>query len=349
MKTKWVMYLFLVVSIAYLARFVVPTKKTVVSPPTRDVVIRTDNGGDNFSIQAWIYPGAPSCNAIKEIADGRQIDVLKAEYFDINDKGEVTLLTEDEHGCNGYTRENVELIKRYSKQQFVVVSANHIDMRVLFADENRVKKAVTTLVDFVNDNGLSGIEIDFEDFSSWTKMDYANYKKFVTDLADSAMKSSKLTMLDGPPITKETQHNYPWNYADFDKLPINYLLVMAYDYQYDGEKRSFVAPNEWVEENVKYILSQVDPKKLVVGVPAYGYHINDRGQIILDTQEQSLKYPGYETAKISEKSFEYSWLNKGDFYVMQKKEGLAKKINFIRSLGVENISIWHLGGNPWFE
>lgn len=349
MKINWVIYMFLAVGIVILGIFLMQKEKTQSSNPIPTSITRTENHPDSFAIQAWIYPGAPSCNAMKEIADGRKIDVLKAEYFDIAESGDITLLTEDEFGCNGYTKENVDLIKKYSNHQFVVASANSLDMRALFSDEVRVDKAINTLVDFVNKNELSGIEIDFEDFSSWTKKDYSNYKKFVTDLATIATKSGKKTMLDGPPITAETQHNYPWIYAEFDKLPVDYLLVMAYDYQYDGEKNAFIAPNNWVEENIKYTLTQVDPKKLVVGVPAYGYHFNDKNQIILDTQEQSMKYSGYEKATISDKSFEYSWREGGKFYVTQKQDGLAKKINFIRSLGVDNISIWHLGGNPWFE
>ncbi|MBI2464763.1 hypothetical protein HYV64_01355 [Candidatus Shapirobacteria bacterium] len=349
MKLRWVLYLFLAVLVVVTGKLLVPVKVEDTSA-LNNKGNEVDEAKENeVTIQAWIYPGSPSCNAMKEIADGREIDVLKSEYFDINETGEVTLLTENEHGCNGYSKENINLIKKYSKQQYVVISANHIDMRVLFADEKKVKKVIDTLVEFIETQGLSGIEVDFEDFSSWTKVDYANYKKFVTDLGTTVRDKGKLLMLDGPPITAETQLNYPWNYADFDKLPVNFLLVMAYDYQYDGEKNSYVAPNDWVEKNVKYIMSQVDPKKLVVGVPAYGYHFNDKGQIILDTQEQSMKYPGYEKASISKKSFEYSWQDKGKFYVTQKEEGLSKKINFIKSLGVKNISIWHLGGNPWFE
>lgn len=38
-------------------------------------------------VQGWIYPGAPSCSTMTEIADGRTIDTLKAQYYTLNDDG----------------------------------------------------------------------------------------------------------------------------------------------------------------------------------------------------------------------------------------------------------------------
>jgi len=311
--------------------------------------IYTPENLNDFSVQAWIYPGTPSCNAMKELSDGRKIDVLKPGYFAIDENGNVILLTEEEYGCNGFSKENVTTLQKYSSHQIVVVSANHINMRVLFADSNKISDAINKLVDFVAKNRFSGVEVDFEDFSSWTENDYINYKNFIIGLTQVLHSGQKLVVVDGPVITPITQKDYKWKYSDFDKMPVDYVLLMSYDNQYDGGKGSFIAPNEWVKETVTYVLSQVDNKKLIVGVPSYGYHSNSKNQIILDTQEQSMGYPGSFGAKISSESFEYYWREGNDFYVMQKKEGLAKKVNFIKSFGIQNFSVWHLGGNPWFE
>ena len=307
------------------------------------------NSLKNFSVQAWLYPGAPSCNAMKEIADGRKIDVLKPEYFAIDEVGDTTLLTEDSYGCNGFSEENVNALQKYSNHQIVVVSANSINMRVLFADSKKTNEAITQFVDFVVKYRFSGVEVDFEDFISWTEKDYTNYKNFIVSLAEVLHSKQKIIVVDGPVIALATQKDYKWNYFDFDKLPVDYVVLMAYDSQYDNGKGSFIAPNQWVKDTVTYALGQIDEKKLIVGIPSYGYHSNSKNQIILDTQEQSLKYDGSSGAKLSDVSYEYYWWNGNDFYVMQKKEGLAKKVGFIKSLGVQNISIWHLGDNPWFE
>ena len=350
MRLKLLLLLVLVLSTVFLGVKSIRDKGSKSAEPSSNVVVkRQDNSDKSLEIQAWIYPGSPSCDAMSEIADGRDIDVLKAEYFDIDDSGAIVLLTEEEHGCNGFSVKNVDLIKQYSDYQFVVVSANHLDMRAMFSDGTKMTKAIDTIIGFLSRHELSGVEIDFEDFSSWTKNDYANYMKFVGDLATQAKTLGKLTIIDGPPITKNTQHNYLWNYEELAKLPIDFLLIMAYDYQYDEGKGTAIAPNNWVKENVEYVLGQVSVDRIIVGVPSYGYHSNSKNQIILDTQKQSLKYEGVEKAKISNDSFEYGWWNKNDYYAMQKSDGLSKKINFIKSLGIKNISVWHLGGNPWFK
>jgi spore germination protein YaaH len=302
-----------------------------------------------MAVQAWVYPGPPSCTAMLEISDGRKIDVLKAEYFSLDDTGKIKLLTEANDGCNGFSIANVMLLKRYSTYQFVTVSTDHLSMRLFFSDKSKYSSGITTLVDFVNKYDLNGVEIDFEDFSAWTDQDYYNYKTFLTDLSAKLHTVDKYLMIDGPPLTQSSQKDYKWDYKDINALPVDYIVVMAYDYQYDEGKGTFVAPNNWVKQIYEYVAEQVDEHKLTIGIPSYGYHTDDKGRILLDTAEQSKRLPGNSSAKFSEDAFEYYWEFDSQFYTTQRKEGLSKKVSFVTKLGAKSISIWHLGGNPWFN
>ena len=323
------------------AKFPQPSNKTTPTPKNVNL---------DSTLQAWIYPGPPACGAMSEIQDGRTIDVLKPEYFKITEEGTAKLLTEAEDGCNAFTQQNLDLVKKYSSQQYVTVASNHIDMRVLFADDKKIAATIKTLADFAKEYNVTGIEIDFEEFSAWTKKDYGNYKAFTTKLAQELHKNGAKLMIDGPALTPEMQQYYFWNYSDFKELPIDYVVVMAYDNQYDHGKGSFVAPNDWVKQVVEYTKEGLgNSNKLIVGIPSYGYHSEEEFKFALDTKEQSMKYTGYNNSKMDSSSFESWWENDGVFYVHQTNEGLKKKVEFIKELGIQHISVWHLGGNDWVE
>jgi len=44
-----------------------------------------------------------------------------------------------------------------------------------------------------------------------------------------------------------------------------------------------------------------------------------------------------------------TWQSGDTIYFYQDSVSLEKKRDLVTSLGIRSISIWHLGGNSWFE
>lgn len=303
----------------------------------------------NSSVMAWIYPGKPGCNAINEYSTGRIIHYLKPEYFTIDYNGQLKLLTS---GCNAYSAENVESIKNNSSYQFVSVSSGPSNMAILVSSYEKKVKVIDDLIDFVLENDFEGVEIDFEGYGAWSILNYIDYKSFITELGDALHNVDKKLMVDGPPISNEReQRYYTWKYEDFVSLPVDYTVVLAYDYMYDWGAGTAVADNKWVLNIVEWTKTKSNGlDKIVIGIPAYGYHGLTGGyQISIDTKEESSKYPGFESAVRQKNSFEMMWENKGITYVYQDSESLNKKRELLESVGVKYISVFHLGGNDWFD
>jgi len=298
---------------------------------------------------AWIYPGDPACSAATEYADGRKIDVLKAEYFTILN-GKLTILTSE---CNSFSKENVAKLKQYSTEQFVTVSAS--DPSTIYTFLARAIKApnadVKTLVNFVTSNNLTGVELDFEGYGSWTPKMYANYKSFVKILGNALHAKEKKLMIDGPAVSNaaEEANWYLWRYADFVNLPVDEMVVMAYDYQYDYGAGTPVAPLTWLEAVTTYISNKYPKDKITIGLPSYGYQ-GTRGEynIKILTRDQLSKLPGYTTAKRDVASGEMFWQSGDRVYFYQDATSLIMKRDAVQNLGITSVSIWHLGGNPWF-
>ena len=301
---------------------------------------------------AWIYPGAPTCNAQNEYSDGRKIDVLKPEYFTIGDSGQLTLLTEKEAGCNGYSAANVVSLKKYSTEQYATVSSSYAVSMGLFLNNSAGDSSdVNKLVSFVVDNNLTGIEIDFEDFGGWDAPMYSNYKKFVTNLGDALHQHNKKLMVDGPATSNAVEEAwYLWRYADFNSLPIDQLVVMTYDYQFDQGAGQPVSPIDWIRNTIKWTLSRFPQKsKLVFGIPSYGYKgVTGTQKFSLLTYEQLKREPGFDTATRDSGSGEMTWQNGNYTYFYQDGVSMNKKLQTIQNAGITSVSVWHLGGNLWF-
>lgn len=305
------------------------------------------------TIMAWIYPGTPACNASAELADGRKIDILKPEYFRIDSGGVLTFLDEENHGCNGFSAENVKLIKDHSKEQYVTVaSADTQAMDAFLRRDILTGEHTKTLVEFVVQNEFEGVELDFEDFGGWNRNAYENYKTFVRNLGNALHAQNKKLMVDGPATSNIIEENwFVWRYGDFVNLPVDYVVVMAYDYQFDHGVGVPVSPPAWIESVITWTLSRFpDKSRLVIGLPSYGYYgtVGRNNQRII-TYEEAKSLPGFETATRDEKSGEMTWRNGVNFYVYQDAESLGKKVDAVLKHGIRNISIWHLGGNNWFN
>jgi spore germination protein YaaH len=162
---------------------------------------------------------------------------------------------------------------------------------------------------------------------------------------------NKKLMIDGPAISKVSEESwFLWRYADFVSLPVDHIVVMAYDYQYDYGAGSPVAPLSWLKAIVNYTASQYPKEKLTIGLPSYGYQgPNGSYRITILTYDQIKLKKGFSTAKRDPLSGEMTWRSGSTVFFYQDAESLSQKLSAVSSLGITSVSVWHLGGNLWFK
>lgn len=306
----------------------------------------------SYTTMAWVYPGPLACGAQREYSDGRTIDVLKPEYFTIAEDGTLRMLLATDVGCNGYSKENAASILRYSEEQYVTVSAGYIGaIRALIGNAEKTEQAIATLVQFVVDEGFTGVEIDFEDFGAWTKEDYADYLAFLTMLGEALHSNDKKLMVDVPPISSVLEQSYyVLRYEDFDPLPVDYVVLMAYDYQYDHGVGEPVTPLPWLTNILMWAKSRIsDHSRIVVGLPSYGYSGPIGSYAIRRASQESFAHvPGFATAPRDPGSGERIFEHAEYIFVYQDEESLRIKRDLVHAHGIGNISVWALGDNVWF-
>ena len=252
-----------------------PEPVSVVVPPKEpaNVTMPPMTTGRTEITMAWMYPGEPACTALEE-AKEIDVDILKPEYFLVTNGGKMELMTEEVYGCNGYSKANVAAVKAASKEQYVMVSSSYAEDMRLFLEEDATSGIhADTLVAFVVEERFEGVELDFEDYGGWTPEVYASYKQFLQRLGDQLHAAGKKLMIDVPAVSNDIEEKwYVLRLADFSTLPVDYVVVMAYDYQYDHGVGEPVAPFSWIAAVASFTKSRyMDVSKIVMGIPAYGY------------------------------------------------------------------------------
>jgi len=300
----------------------------------------------------WVYPGEPACSASIEYKTTSLVDVLKVEYYSITEGGNLKLLTFEEAGCNGYSKENVADIKKYSTSQYVTISSiDAANMGAFLTKALSDGVHISTLVAFAVDNGITGVELDFEDFGRWDKSTYTQYKSFVTKLGNALHAKGKKLMIDGPATANIEEENwFVWRYKDFVSLPVDHVVVMGYDYQFDHGSGNPVSPTAWLKNVIAFTRARFpDTNRLTIGIPSYGYRgVGTTQKFNLLTYDQIKREPGFSTATRDPKSFEMTWKQGGFVYFFQDSVSMSKKRQVVEAAGIKSISVWHLGGNAWF-
>jgi len=139
--------------------------------------------------------------------------------------------------------------------------------------------------------------------------------------------------------------------SELEALPVDYIVVMGYDYQYDYGIGEPVAPLSWLAEIIQFTKKRIqDDKMIVVGIPAYGYVANrDTGKIKIVTQNQAKEYSIYSGAKRDMESKELIATGGKMTLVFQDSVSINAKIDVVAKNGIGKVSVWHLGGNSDFQ
>jgi len=155
------------------------------------------------------------------------------------------------------------------------------EMAAILADPALRTRHVDAIVEFADDGGFGGIDLDYEQFAfadgrdTWPET-RPNWVTFVTELAGRLHADGRTLTVSVPPVydARRTSRSGYWVY-DYGAIApvVDRLRVMAYDYSNAGSDPGPIAPLDWVRRIIAGTTKAAgDPSKLVLGVPLYGYN-----------------------------------------------------------------------------
>ena len=254
----------------------------------------TATGGSSFTVtstttpswrstlQGWTFPDGQKMN---EDIENNYFHTIKPIWFHVVTDGTHTLRDSGTYGTFGYNASNTELIRENSTEQFVTSSGSDPDIHVLTASPTLSATAIAQMVGFATSSHFTGIELDWEGFNSWTATETANYFAFVDKLSKSAHANGLKTMIYVPPIwntaaNRESGSGDEWDSANsssyytltydmVNKSSADYIVIPAYDYQFDYSNDRPNAPLKWMQDIANFAKSKItDHDRLIMGMPA---------------------------------------------------------------------------------
>jgi spore germination protein YaaH len=311
------------------------------------------------TVEAWIYPGGAgeaTCDVPAELSAlaPDPVAVLKPQYMTVTGSGKVKIDTAAKLPCNGFSASNLAEVRTAARTVYVTISAGTRATKVLLASPAKESAALSSIESFVASNGINGVDLDFEP-NIWTAVMWSEYTNFVGTLVSALNPGGRGVEVDLQPFMTT-----PWDaerYADVGSAGAH-LVVMAYDDEY-AVACGPITPYAWLEQVVAYSQSQVPASELTIGLPSYGYttsscnkvrHVTSNVPYVMMQNES-----GFPTSSAAVESLrdpnsgEIRWQSNGVFYDYVDATALNAKLQIVENMGVSDVSVWSLGGEPWFS
>ncbi|GAB1804902.1 glycosyl hydrolase family 18 protein [Priestia megaterium] len=202
----------------------------------------------------------------------------------------------------------------------------------------------------VSRKGYGGVNIDFERVRA---EDRDLFTGFLRQLGERLRPSGYVLTIAVPAKTSE---DISWlrgyDYGGIGAV-VNYMFIMAYDWHHAGSEPGPVAPITEVRRTIEFAIKSVPRRKLIIGVPLYGYNWSipyKAGTVASAISNQD----AIKTAMRYQSSIQYSKEYKSPFFRYKDQAGqthevwfedvrsMSEKMVLVRKFGLQAIGAWQL-------
>lgn len=302
-------------------------------------------------IAAWLTSTFNERNRRSFEANADILDEVSPFWYATNTRGDLL------HGYDARDKELVDLA--HANNVLVMPSVHNIvhgtdPVPSLLRNPEARKRHIRAIVDEVVTHNYDGFDIDYESLASSLREPYS---AFIEELAAALHKQEKL--LSVAVHAKTCDYCGLGGFQDWAVIGKNAdrMRMMTYDMSWKGGSPGPVAPVYWVEQVAEYAQSVVDPAKVIVGVPFYGYdwrqgggdakayNWEDFNAIIQATgTEKVLVETDSRGRTVQENRITYTYGGQRRVAYFATKSSLDAKVDLVQRLDLAGIAIWQLGG-----
>lgn len=144
-------------------------------------------------------------------------------------------------------------------------------MKKIVNNEHIQDLLINNILDVLRAKNYFGVDIDFEYIYPEDKTEYENFLRRLTSALHD--EGYMVTAALAPKISREQQgilyesHDYNIIGGIVDKV-----LLMTYEWGFTLSPPMAVAPVNNVEKVIQYAVTEIDPDKILMGIPNYGYN-----------------------------------------------------------------------------
>ncbi len=224
---------------------------------------------------------------------------------------------------------------------------------IILNDEEVQNNLIENILETLRAKNYYGLDVDFEYI---LPEDREQYTEFITNLSTrlNAEGFPVITAL-APKISSDQKgllyeaHDYPELGDASDKV-----MLMAYEWGYTYGPAMAVAPVDKVREVLDYAVTEIDPQKIIMGIPNYGYDFvlpYEKGK----SKAKSLS--NVEAVQLAEEvgaQIEFDEIAKAPYFVYYDSEGkqhtvwfedarsIEEKLNLYDEYNFDGVAFWNI-------
>ncbi len=320
---------------------VVPTPSPTSSTTPRIAGLHPKSGRH---IAAWLPPSLSGGARASFDVNKDIFDEISPFWYSTDENGQL------------YGNRNDELVILAHENNILVLPSIHnvgnYDIVVnILADPQLRSHHIQNILNEVLSRNYDGIDIDYESLDVSMREPFS---AFIIELADVLHAHGKL--LSVAVHAKDSDYGGLGGFQDWAVIGehADRLRIMTYDYHWRGGSPGPVAPLYWVQPVAEYAVSVVDPAKVFLGIPFYGYDWPPQGNArglpwgdiedLIDEQDLTVNL----MQRNSEGQVDESWFRYQSDEGMREvwfmtDSGLESKLDLVQSMDLAGIAIWQIG------
>lgn len=208
-------------------------------------------------------------------------------------------------------------------------------------------RAVNGIARLLVEKGYQGVNIDFENVPAGDRI---YLTAFFRELASVLRPKNLLVTASVPAKTydeRSVAHSGAFDYQAIAPY-LDKVMIMTYDEHYAGGDPGPVASLPWVEKVIKYALQSFPPKKVVLGIAAYGYDwswskgkaLNYNGiQNLIKSHQIAPKW--HSVYKVPYFTYKSWGVTHQVWY--ENSYSTSFKVDLVNKYGLKGVAVWRLG------
>ena len=321
-------------------------QKPFVIYPGQQVMITNDMDRKRpMTVNGYIFP---KTNEDEYLPNGDALTFASIFAYHIRDDGSIIPI-QDEATIARLNRNEIAPILTVTNTDEKGSFSTSLASFVLRSSDAR-KKLVDEIYQTIVNKKYYGVNIDFEYVSPDDK---DNYITFLLELRDKLSYDYEFSVAVAPKYSKN-QEGLLYEAHDYKRIGeiVDRVIIMTYEWGYTYGPAMAVAPLHLVRKVVEYAIQEINPEKINLGIPTYGYDFTlpfKKGQKAKSlSYEDALALAYKEKAKIyfEENSetpyFVYYKENKKHIVYYEDGRSIAKKIDLALRYHLGGVSFWTL-------
>lgn len=208
--------------------------------------------------------------------------------------------------------------------------------------------AVNAIAGMLQGNpGVTGVVIDFEALPASSR---SNLTAFVQQLRSTLPRTETVGVAVMPKSSSPgPSYAQVFDYAALGQAA-DFIQLMTYDRHSDGSAPGAISPNNWVAQVAQYAATVIPAKKILIGVPGYGYDWSSGTSATSIDATQAISIaaahgvtPTYDPTS-GENHFTYTSGGQTHTVWFESAQGVAAKYNIVQQLGLGGMALWTIGG-----